>query len=392
MPTRLKEPPDFSLVLGGPLYQMFRRSYLTGTGLQLLRRELLVLPLVAWLPLAVMSTFEGHVFGNQNLAFLHDIESHVRFLVALPVLILADLVVHERTREVVALFLERHIVTSEDTPRFYAAIESAMRMRNSVALEVALLVFVYTVGHLIWRHEIALGAATWYAVPEGKSLRLTLAGYWFSWVSVPLFQFILLRWYMRLAVWYRMLWRVSRLSLCLLPAHPDHAGGIGFLGDSSYAFAPVLFAQGAVLAGLVSSHILYQRQSLTSFEVSIVALVGFFVLVILGPLTMFTPLLSRTKRSGLRQYGALATDYVIDFDEKWVRGGAKGEVILGSGDIQSLADLATSFAIVEEMNLVPFLFADIIRLIVITALPLLPLLLTMMPLQELMTRALNIVF
>jgi hypothetical protein len=392
MPTRLKETPDFSLVLGGPLYQMFRRSYRAGTGLGLLLRELLVLPLLAWLPLAVMSTLEGHVLGHQNLDFLHDIESHVRFLVALPVLILADLVVHERTREVVALFLERHIVTSEDTPRFYAAIEAAMRMRNSVALELALLVFVYTAGHMIWRHETALGAATWYSVPEGKSLRLTLAGYWFSWVSVPLFQFMLLRWYMRLAVWYRMLWRVSRLSLCLLPTHPDHAGGIGFLGDSSYAFGPVLFAQGAVLAGLISSHILYQGQSLASFEVSIVALVGFFVLVILGPLTMFTPLLSRTKRSGLRQYGALATDYVTDFDKKWVRGGAGDEVILGSGDIQSLADLATSFAIVEEMNLVPFLFADIIRLTVITALPLLPLLLTMMPLQELMTRALKIVF
>ncbi len=392
MPIRLKDPPDFSLVLGGPLYQMFRRPYLAGSGLQLLRRQLLVMSLLAWLPLALICIFEGRFFGNQNLAFLYDIESHVRFLVALPVLILADLVVHERTREVVGLFLERQIVTSEDTPKFYEAIEGAMRMRNSVALEILLLVFVYTAGHLIWRHETALGAATWYAVPEGKDLHLTLAGYWFSWVSVPIFQFILLRWYMRIVIWYRMLWRVSRLNLSLLPAHPDHAGGIGFLRNSGYAFAPILFAQGAVLAGLISSRIFHQGQSLVSFEVSIVGLVAFWVLVILGPLTMFTPLLAQAKRSGLRQYGALATEYVIDFDEKWVRGDTRGEAILGSADIQSLADLANSFTVVQEMNLVPFLFTDIIRLIVITALPLLPLLFTMMPLQELMTRALKIVF
>ena len=32
-------PADFSLVLGGPLYQMWRRTHLSGDGLELLRRR-----------------------------------------------------------------------------------------------------------------------------------------------------------------------------------------------------------------------------------------------------------------------------------------------------------------------------------------------------------------
>jgi hypothetical protein len=390
-PALLQEPPDFSLVLGGPLYQMFLRVHLSGPALEIVYRRLLIITVLTWVPLALLATIEGHLFGGQNLPFLNDIESHVRFLVALPALILAEVVVHRRTKGMVGLFLKRQIVTSEDTPKFYAAIDSAMRIRNSVSLELALLVFVYTIGHLIWRNGTALETATWYAMPDGKSLHLTAAGYWFSWISVPVFQFILLRWYMRLAIWYRLLWQVSKLNLRLFPTNPDRVGGIGFLGTGSYAFSPILFAQGAVLAGMISNRIFYEGQSLISFKMSILGLIVFFVLVILAPLTMFTPLLSRTKRTGLSEYGTLATSYVIDFDEKWVRG-ATSEKILGTGDIQSLADLANSYAVVREMNLVPFGRGDVIQLVVATALPLLPLLLTIMPLEELVTRVFKIIF
>jgi hypothetical protein len=391
-PAILQEPPDFSLVMGGPLFQMYRRAYLCGPALELLRRRVLIISLFAWLPLALLSAVEGHLFGSQNLTFLRDIESHVRFLVALPVLIAAELVVHQRIRPVVKLFLERRIITPEDTPKFYAAIEAAIRARNSTRLELALLVFAFTVGHWIWRSEVALSTASWYGVPNGAGLRLTLAGLWYGFVSIPIFQFIACRWYARIVIWFWMLWRVSRLNLHLIPTHPDRAGGLGFVGRSSYAFGPILFAQGALLAGLIANRILYQGQGLMSFKVTIAVLVGFFVLVILGPLTMFTPHLSSTKRNGLREYGTLATAYVADFDEKWIHGGASGEAILGSGDIQSLADLANSHAVVREMRLVPFTLEDVVRLVGVTALPILPLLLTVMPLEELLSRLIKIIF
>jgi len=391
-PAILQEQPDFSLVLGGPLFQIFRRAHLSGSALELLRRRVLIISLFAWLPLAVLSAIEGHLLGSQNLTFLRDVELHVRFLVALPVLILAELPVHRRLGSVVKCFLERGVVTQEDTPKFYAALGATMRARDSSWLEFALLVFTLTVGHWFWQHLIALGAATWYAAPDRTDIHLTLAGYWYSFVSIPIFQFILLRWYLRLVIWFLFLWRASRLNLHLLPTHPDRAGGIGFLGGISYAFGPILFAEGTMLAGLIASRIFYQGQTLTSFKVTIFVLTGFFVLVILGPLTMFTPHLARTKRNGLNEYGTVASVYVDEFDQKWVCGGAEGEEILGTADIQSLADLANSYEVVREMRLVPFALNDVARLAVVTLLPVLPLLLTIMPLEELLTRLLKVIF
>src|SRR4029077_10148278 len=107
------------------------------------------------------------------------------------------------------------------------------------------------------------------------------------------------------------------------------------------------------------------------------------------PLTMFTPCLFRTKREGLMEYGALATDYVACFDKKWVRRGGKGEGILGSSDIQSLADLGSSYAMVREMRLVPFGLDDVIPLAGVAVVPVLPLLLTVMPLDEIVAHLLK---
>lgn len=391
-PAILDDPQDFSLVLGGPVYQLFKKTHLSGPTLELLRRRILFFSFITWVPLAVLSAVGGQLWSSNHLGFLRDLETHVRFLVALPVLILAELIVHQRIRPLVKRFVEGGVITSEVTPGFDAAIGSALRLRNSVVIEIGLLIFVYTAGHWIWGHEIAATVKTWYGVPGGNGFHLTLAGYWNAFVSVPIFQFILLRWYIRILIWFWFLWRVSRLNLHILPAHPDRAGGIGFLARSSYAFSPLLFAQGALLSGLIASRVLYEGQGLLSFKMQIGTLVGFFVLVILGPLAMFSPHLSRAKRSGLAAYGNLASKYVREFDEKWLGGDAKSEEVLGTADIQSLADLGNSYGVVREMRFVPFGLEDITRLVIATAAPLLPLLLTIMPLDELVMRILKIIF
>ena len=60
----MNEPADFSLVLGGPLYQLWRRAHLAGDALQLLRRRIVVLTMLAWVPLLVLSVAEGHAWGG----------------------------------------------------------------------------------------------------------------------------------------------------------------------------------------------------------------------------------------------------------------------------------------------------------------------------------------
>jgi hypothetical protein len=380
----LEERPDFSLVLGGPLFQLYRRARLAGDAGELLRRRVLVITCVAWVPLLFLSALSGHALGGSiKVPFLHDIEAHARFLVALPILIAAELVVNLRIRPAVRQFVERRIVIPEEIPKFEAAIDSTLRMRNSVMVEVTLLVLVYTLGLWVWRSQIALGEVSWYALPDGTRLHLTLAGYWYVFISVPIFQFILMRWYLRFFFWFWFLWRVSRLSLRLIPTHPDRAAGLGFLGKSAYAFGPILFAQGALLAGVIASQIFYAGKNLTAFKLEVGGFIGFFVVIVLSPLVVFTPHLARAKRQGLGDYGRLASRYVREFEEKWVDGGAPAdEELLGSGDIQSLADLGNSYAVVQEMRFVPFGLKEITRLAATAAAPLLPLTLTIFSLEE----------
>lgn len=119
---------------------------MSGDVLELARRRVIVIALIASLPLLVLSFIEGHALGGIKIPFLYDIEAHVRFLVALPILVGAELIVHSRIRPAVRRFVERRIVVAEDLPRFNAAIASATRVRNSLFVEGALLVLVYPLG------------------------------------------------------------------------------------------------------------------------------------------------------------------------------------------------------------------------------------------------------
>lgn len=385
---------EFSLVLGGPLYQLFRRARLSGDTLELLWRRILIISAFAWAPLLLLSVFAGHAWGEAvAIPFVRDVEAHVRFLVALPLLIAAELMVHRRLLPAARQFVQRHIVRADDLPRFRRALDFTLRLRNSVWIELGLIAFVYGVGIWVWREQIAIETASWYAVPDGEGMRLTPAGWWFVFVAVPLFQFILLRWYFRFLLWFLFLFRVSRLELNLVPTHADRTGGLGFLGASVTAFAPVLMAQGAMLAGLIASQILYAGRWLPEFKVEIVAFLALFIVITLMPLTVFAPRLAATKRTGLREYGELASRYSGNFEGKWFKpdADADGEM-LGSGDFQSLADLGNSFGVVQEMRLVPFGWRDVTRLAAVTATPFLPLLLTVFSLEDFANYVIKAVF
>lgn len=391
----LQESPDFSLVLGGPLYQLWRRTRLAGETLDLLRRRVVITVVLTWGPLLLLSVVEGYAWGaGEKLPFLYDIDIHVRLLLAVPLLILAELIVHQRMRPEVGQFLSRGLIPDAARAKFDAAIASAMRLRNSVAAEVFMIALVYVVGvGFVWRTHFAADVASWHGVGTGGKLQPSLAGWWLGCVSLPIFQFLLLRWYFRMFVWGRFLWQVSRLELSLMPMHPDRCGGLSFLAMVSQAFTPVLVAQGVVLAGSIADKIFFAGAKLPAFKLEIIGLVTVMVFAILGPMLVFLPQLAATRRKGLREYGIIAQRYVWEFDHKWLRGGAPAdEQLLGSGDIQSLADLGNSYAVVKEMKLAPFTMRTVLQLAAITLLPIAPLLLTMIPLEELLARLLKVVF
>jgi len=389
------EQADFSLVLGGPLYQFFRRSHLSGDTFELAARRVIALSLFAWLPLLLLSAITGGLWGGATaVPFLTDVEVHVRLLVAMPLLILAELVVHRRMRLVVRQFLDRKLIPEDARPRFDDAIAALMRLRNSTAIELLLIALVYGVGVFgIWRVYAVLDQTAWITVPAVGSSGLSLAGMWYTFVSVPLFQFMLLRWYFRLFVWGRFLWQVSRIEMNLVPTHPDRVGGLGFLSSTAFAFVPLALAHGAVLSGMIAQRILHVGTSLMEFKVEIAVVVVFVQCLVFVPLLLLAPQLAQAKRNGIREYGTLAQRYVREFDAKWLRGGAPPtEGLIGSADLQSLADLGNSFEVVRTMRAALVTRDAIVQLGIATIIPLAPLLLTIMPLEELVKKLFGILF
>jgi hypothetical protein len=388
-PDELK---DFSIVLGGPLYQFYQRTWLLLPPLELLKRRMFVVTMISWLPLLLLSMKDGVIFSSVQIPFIYDLDTHARFLVSLNLLIAAELFAHQLIGLLMQQFPERDLISSEEQPSFIESISSTICLRNSVVIELLLLVFVFTAGHWIWNRYSILDVTTWYSfVVDGKS-QVSLAGYWYAFVSLPIFQFILMRWYFRIFIWYRFLWKISRLNLQLNSLHPDRAGGFGFMGRSVFAFAPVLLAHTILLSGMIANRIWHEGAIVTDFTSEIIAILFFLICLVFLPLTFFIPQMLRVKKRGVLSYGAIALRYVNDFRKKWIDPNLKdNKGMLGSSDIQSLADLSNSFQVQNGMGLMPFNHKTIILLIIIIALPLFPLVLTMIPLESILTKMISII-
>jgi hypothetical protein len=376
---------DFSLVLGGPLYQLLLRLRLARPPIGLVERRIAAGILLTWLPVFVMTWIGGTALGGTRVPFFFDVETQVRLLIALPLFIGAEPLVHAQIATQVRQFIERGIIAPPDRGRFEAIVEDTMRLRNSMAIELVLLASAIGIGFWVWREQFASRVGTWYMAED----QLTAAGAWYGFVSLGLFRFVLFRWYFRILLWYVFLWRVARMPLQLNALHPDRAGGIGFLAGSLTALAPVLLAQSATLAGVIGGQILFEGAKLAAFHIEIgVAVAGLAALAIV-PLAFFAAPMLRAGLRGKLEYGVLAMRYVEGFREKWMRGAAVREPLVGTSDIQSLADLANASEVVAQMGVLPVKLKALVRFAVLLALPFAPLALTMIPLNELISRILK---
>ena len=377
---------------GGLFHGLLRLVRLDDNSAQGVRRRVAVIALLAWLPLLALVTAQGHLLQGVAVPFVRDIETHVRLLVVIPLLLFAEVQARRFMPTVVQEFTRRGLVPAGAMPRFEAAVASSSRLRNSAWAEAGLLVLVYAVFMgVVWRQYGSSYASTWYVTTTPAGTRLTLAGYWLAFVSLPIVQFLMLRWYLWILAWARFLWQVSRIRLNLAPTHPDRAGGLGFLESSGHIFLMVALAHGALAAGPLASLILFKGAALREFADVLTLLVAWVALVVYGPLLFFMPQLVAAKKVGLFEYGRLAERYVRQFHEKWLDDRAHtDEPLVGSADIQSLADLGNAYNVVEGLRLAPISYVAVLRLAATTLAPVAPLLLTMVPLNELVLRLFSI--
>jgi hypothetical protein len=356
------------------------------------RRRVVVVALLAWLPLLLLVTAQGQLLQSAAVPFVRDIEAHVRLLVVIPLLLVAEVGARNFQPTVVQEFTRRNLLPTGALARYEAAVAAASRLRNSAWAEAALIVLVYAVFMgVIWRQYGSLYASTWYAATTSEGSSLTPAGYWYVFVSLPIVQFLLLRWYLWIFAWARFLWQVSRIRLDLMATHPDRAGGLGFLESSGHIFGMVAMAHGAVAAGPFASLILFKGAALPDFADELAMVVAWVICVVFGPLLFFAPQLVAAKKTGLFEYGRLADRYVREFRDKWLDSRARtSEALVGSADIQSLADLGNAYGVVEGMRLAPISYVAVIRLAAMTLIPVAPLVLTMVPFNELVLKLFSV--
>ena len=375
----------FLLMEGGPLFQVQRRVRLFKTGPTATIRRAAIFALLAWLPLLALSAIQGMALGHAvPVPFLRDFSAFTRFLLAIPLFIAAENFLGPRIAEAAAHFVTSGIVEEKDYKAYRRAIDRGLKNRDSIIAEIVIAILAYVIAISAFR-TMSLHVSTWYAVRTETGLSPTLAGWWLLLFSVPWLQFLFLRWIWRLFLWFQFLWRMHNLDLQLFPTHPDHAGGLGFVGETQRFFGVLLFTESIALAGVIANSLVYDKQPLISYGPAIGAYVLIVLTLVLGPLVIFAKALRVTKRRGLHQYGTLATSYTGSFHKKWIQNEVPDrEPLLGTADIQSLADLGNSFNIIVEMNALPIGPRTPIHLLIACLLPLAPLVLTVMPLKEIL--------
>src|SRR5215467_6176000 len=216
----------FSLVTGGPTYDFLLRFRVIRKHLPNVTHRILATVALTWLPLLLLS-LRGGLASSQlvKIPFLYDFSVYGRFLLAIPLLILAEEIIDPAIRLCLAEFVESGIVPDHDLPRFEQLLQRIQHLRESAIPEMIIFVLTFFPTFL-FQHEWTAGVvSSWHTNARG----LTAAGWWFAIISAPFLRFIIYRWIFRYFVWSLLLWRISRLNLVLVPTHPDHTAGLHFL-------------------------------------------------------------------------------------------------------------------------------------------------------------------
>jgi hypothetical protein len=373
---------NFSLTRGGPFHRLLVLLGHAGEERQRVIRRALLATMITWLPLLIFSLVQGLAYGPQaRIAFLRDFAVNARFLIALPILILAESKIDHGWRTLVLEFLRSGLVKETELGSFEGVIGKITRLRDRVLPEGVMIIVAYSPLFLGRTELLMSGISNWHTTGTGA---LTMAGWWFRLVSTPLFRFLLLRWFWRMFLWTSFLWRVSRINLFLVATHTDMAAGLGFLSEGQKAFSSIIFAGGVVIAGSVQNAISYEGKTLSSLKFPMIAYGVLAVILLVLPLLVVAPVLHKIKKQALLEYGALVTKHDQSFASKWIHGQQQdGAGLLGNPDASSLADLGTSFRVVRDMNLVPIDKPTLIGLAVAAALPMVPVVVFATPTDEL---------
>lgn len=376
---------DNSLVRGGLFYQLQERLRLVNENDNRVVARAVFLGLASFLPLIVLGAIQGIAWNaDTTRSILLDPTIYGRFLVAIPFFILAENLIDDRFIVITSYFRNSGIIPPSELDSYDGILTSLRQIIVSRNAELIILLAAFAISVISVTMNVQLAAPSWRTNADGS---FTFALWWLLLFSLPLFNFLLLRWVWRFFVWISFLWRFAKLKLHLISTHPDGAGGLGVLAESTNAFAPVFFAISAVVASVWAKRVLDGDAQVADYHMPFFALIIGAVIIAAFPLLLFARRLLKLKLVGLHDYGVMANLHSLYFDNKWIKNAEENmPEVLGAPDISSLTDLGTSYQVVQGMWFVPFRLQNIIVVAVSVAIPMIPLLLIEVPLKDLLIK------
>jgi hypothetical protein len=343
-------------------------------------RRALVLSLATWLPIAVWAVLQNRALpGAAGEPLLSHFGIHVRCLVAIPLLVIAEAVSHGVTTRLLPQFLRAGLVADADRERFRDILRGIARLRDRALpwLILAGLVVGVTIvapsppanHELVWTGEVPGGFGAW----------------WFDWVVRPVFTVLMLAWVWRLILLFLLCARLARLDLQLVPSHPDAAGGLGFLESLPIAFSPVVLALSAVLASRWAHDVVYHGVHVSELRMPMIAFCVTALVLFLAPLLPWQRPLAAAKRRAELEYGALVAHHGRLVRRRWILAEEVGdEPLLSAPEIGPVADTLTLHDAARKMRVVPLGRRSLLAVLVPAAIPLVVVLAIEIPVKDLL--------
>jgi len=385
--------PCDALFEGGPPLGLLRRVGLVGVRqFGVIQRAAFVV-LLGWLPLVFLSELQGLALHTGSaISLLRDAGVHARYLLAAPLLILAEAGCGRRLSATLSHFFEAGLIPDGERTRFDDAVASSSTLFNSSTAEIVIIALAYFLAATALVSLPTEQVPAW--IRPGSVVPVySLAGWWHILVSLPLLLIAILTWMWRLALWTRLLWLIARLDLHLIASHPDRAAGLGFLAISVRGFLVVTASFGLIAAGR-SANIVLLGGALPTQQFALT--VGMLLIVgalFVAPLLVFTPKLTKAWRDGALEYGTLAHRLGSAFEDKWL-GGDKGieQTALEKPDFSATTDLYAITANVYALRLIPIDILSLVMLGSAMLLPFIPVALLAVPLDVIWSGVKSLLF
>jgi len=367
-------------ILGGPFYALVagrvpfnRPAGLAAAGLYL--------GLFLWGILVLLALIEGaagRLFSMGTLAI------HARLLAALPLILWCEVTLDRAIRGCCASLVHSKIVSGEALAALDADAAFLAKLRDSWLITAALLLIAGSVSFLSPSDFLLAFPDSAGATQPGAA---PLAILWHWAICLPIFRLVALRFVFVFALWVIMIWRLSRQTLQLVATHPDLAGGLGLIEDVQKRLTTIVMVISIINSASLAAAFQIAPVDINQIYLYMLVITLLGMVIVSGPLFLLALPLARCRRKGMLEFSDVTLLYARLFDEKWVRPPTmKQEELLGSPDIQSLADISSAFMNVKMMRIILISKELVTSVALYAAVPLAPLFLFVYRVDELLPK------